>query len=88
MLSVVVVPLIVVISILFFGRVSKLYEAYQEQEANLSTSLQENLSGIRVVKAFARGDYERDRFEVENSETTAPSSPAWNQCQVSGRSVY
>jgi ATP-binding cassette subfamily B protein len=68
LLSVVVVPLIVVISILFFGRVSKLYEAYQEQEANLSTSLQENLSGIRVVKAFARGDYERDRFEVENSE--------------------
>ena len=68
LLSVVVVPLIVLISILFFGRVSKLYEAYQEQEANLSTSLQENLSGIRVVKAFARGDYERDRFEVENSE--------------------
>ena len=67
LLSVIVVPLIVVISILFFSRVSKLYEAYQEQEANLSTSLQENLSGIRVVKAFARGDYERDRFEVENS---------------------
>ena len=68
LLSVIVVPLIVVISILFFRRVSKLYEAYQEQEANLSTSLQENLSGIRVVKAFARGDYERDRFEAENSE--------------------
>jgi hypothetical protein len=24
----------------------------------------------------------------ENSETTAPSSPAWNQCQVSGGMVY
>ncbi|UCC85710.1 MAG: ABC transporter ATP-binding protein [Anaerolineales bacterium] len=68
LLSVVVVPLVVLISIFFFVRVSKAYEAYQEQEATLSTTLQENLTGVRVVKAFARQAYERDRFEQENWE--------------------
>jgi ATP-binding cassette subfamily B protein len=66
--SIVVVPLVVLVSAFFFRRVSKAYEAYQEQEAVLSTALQENLSGVRVVKAFARQAYERDRFERENWE--------------------
>ena len=65
-LSVIVVPLVIVISYFFFKRVSKAYEKYQEQEATLSTVLQENLSGVRVVKAFARQAYERDKFEREN----------------------
>jgi ATP-binding cassette subfamily B protein len=65
---VIVVPLVVLISIFFFKRVSKAYEAYQEQEATLSTTLQENLTGVRVVKAFARQAYERDRFETANWE--------------------
>jgi ATP-binding cassette subfamily B protein len=66
--SVAVVPVVVLISVLFFRRVSKAYEVYQEQEATLSTTLQENLTGVRVVKAFARQAYERDRFERENWE--------------------
>jgi ATP-binding cassette subfamily B protein len=60
--------LVVLISVFFFRRVSKAYEAYQEQEATLSTTLQENLTGVRVVKAFARQAYERDRFEGDNWE--------------------
>jgi ATP-binding cassette subfamily B protein len=67
-LSVVVVPVIVVMSYFFFKRISRAYERYQEQEASLSTVLQENLSGVRVVKAFARQAYERDKFERENAE--------------------
>jgi ATP-binding cassette, subfamily B, bacterial len=63
-----VMPLIVVMSYFFFGRVSKAYEAFQEQEAKLSTVLQENLTGVRVVRAFARQDYEIDKFESENYE--------------------
>jgi len=66
LLSIIVVPLVVMISCFFFKRVSKAYEKYQEQEATLSTVLQENLSGVRVVKAFARQAYERDKFEREN----------------------
>jgi ATP-binding cassette, subfamily B, bacterial len=68
LLSVVVVPLVVVMSIVFFRRISKAYERYQEQEASLSTTLQENLTGMRVVKAFARQAFERDKFERDNWE--------------------
>ena len=66
--SIIIVPVILVVSILFFRRLSKAYEAYQEQEAVLSTNLQENLSGIRVVKAFARQDYEMAKYEDNNLE--------------------
>jgi len=66
--SVLVVPVLVIISYFFFGKVSKRYQAYQEQEARLSTTLQENLSGVRVVKAFARQDFERQKFEKDNWE--------------------
>ena len=68
LISVAVVPVLVVVSIFFFGRVSKRYEAYQDQDGKLQTTLQENLSGVRVVKAFARQDYEIDKFERDNWE--------------------
>ncbi len=67
-LSIIVVPPIIIVSIFFFRRVSARYEAYQEQESKLSTVLQENLSGVRVVKAFARQEYERNKFETENAQ--------------------
>jgi ATP-binding cassette subfamily B protein len=62
---IIVIPLIFV-SVWFFKKVSAAYEKYQEQEAVLSTVLQENLSGVRVVKAFARQKYEMEKFEKEN----------------------
>jgi ATP-binding cassette subfamily B protein len=66
--SVVVIPIVMVVSVWFFKRISAAYEAHQEQEAALSTTLQENLTGVRVVKAFARQAYERDKFEQANYE--------------------
>ncbi len=68
LLSVIVVPFIVIVSVFFFKRISKAYEDFQEQEAKLSTTLQENLTGVRVVKAFARQAYERKKFEQDNWE--------------------
>ncbi|MDX1663325.1 MAG: ABC transporter ATP-binding protein [Candidatus Promineifilaceae bacterium] len=68
LISVVLVPLIVVVSILFFRRVSAAYEAFQEQEARLSATLQENLSAVRVVKAFARQEFEQEKFGADNGE--------------------
>jgi len=61
--SIIAVPVIIGVSTFFFRKVAKAYEAYQEQEATLSTTLQENLTGVRVVKAFARQSYEIDKFE-------------------------
>jgi ATP-binding cassette subfamily B protein len=66
--SVAVIPIIVVVSAWFFKKINKAYESYQEQEAKLSTTLQENLTGVRVVKAFARQDYEMNKFEKDNWE--------------------
>ena len=68
LVSVVVIPVVTIMSYVFFKRISAAYEAQQEQEATLSTTLTENLSGVRVVKAFARQDYERNKFEDDNRE--------------------
>jgi ATP-binding cassette subfamily B protein len=67
-MSIIAIPVIVLISALFFKQISKAYEAYQVKEASLSTTLQENLAGVRVVKAFARQTYEINKFERNNIE--------------------
>lgn len=66
LISVVVVPFVVIISVYFFKKIGERYELFQEQEAKLSNTLQENLSGVRVVRAFARQEYEIDKFEGDN----------------------
>lgn len=68
LLSIIVVPITIVLSLIFFRKVSDAYEEYQNQEAVLSNTLQENLTGVRVVKAFARQKYEQDKFDKENTE--------------------
>jgi ATP-binding cassette subfamily B protein len=67
-LSIICVPFTVGMSYWFFGRISKAYESFQNQDGVLSAVLQENLSGVRVVKAFARQGYEKNKFEKENWE--------------------
>jgi ATP-binding cassette subfamily B protein len=68
LVSVIVIPFILIVSLWFFKKVTDAYEKYQEQEAVLSTTLQENLTGVRVVKAFARQEYEKGKFEKDNWE--------------------
>ncbi len=67
-LSIVVMPIVIIMSYFFFGKVSKAYERYQEQEGKVSTTLQENLSGVRVVRAFAQQNHEIAKFETDNWE--------------------
>src|SRR5687768_4342414 len=66
LVSVIAIPFMLLVSTWFFKRVTKAFEAYQGQEAVLSTTLQENLTGVRVVKAFARQEYEKEKFEKDN----------------------
>ena len=68
LLSTPLLPVIAVVSFFFFRRIGTVYEAYQSQDAVVSNRLQERLSGVRVVKAFARQGYEIGRFEEENWE--------------------
>jgi ATP-binding cassette, subfamily B, bacterial len=66
LVSVATFPIIILLSMFFFQKESTAYESYQEQEARMSAVLQENLNGVRVVKAFARQKFEEDKFEAEN----------------------
>lgn len=61
-------PVMTVILRLVGGKVRARYRLVQEQFAAMSTCLQENLSGMRVVKAFARHRREIDRFTRLNDE--------------------
>lgn len=66
LLSVIAIPFIAVMSTMFFKRIHNSYESYQEQDGKVSAAVQENLTGVRVVRAFARQDFEKEKFEVDN----------------------
>ncbi|MBN2442750.1 MAG: ABC transporter ATP-binding protein [Spirochaetales bacterium] len=66
LLSSIVIPLVLIVSRNFFKRIFSSYNAYQEQDAKVSSVLQENLSGIRIVRAFARDEFEKEKFNDEN----------------------
>ena len=63
-------PVIILFSLLFHSRMSGLYQECDENEGLLSTYAQENLTGARVVRAFGREQYEKDRFEKQNNVYT------------------
>ena len=54
----------------FHNRISTEFEKADSQEGKLSATAQENLTGVRVVRAFGREQYERERFEAQNEEYT------------------
>jgi ATP-binding cassette subfamily B protein len=68
MISLSFVPFIFSFAIIFFIKVKKAFKASDESEGRLSNVLQENLSGVRVVRAFARQDYEIEKFDTHNRE--------------------
>jgi len=68
LVSLSLVPFIFVFAVVFFIKVKAAFKASDESEGRLSTVLQENLSGVRVVRAFARQKYEIDKFDVKNVE--------------------
>lgn len=68
LVSLSLVPFIFAFAVVFFIKVKAAFKASDESEGRLSTVLQENLSGVRVVRAFARQKYEIDKFDVKNVE--------------------
>ncbi|HEY7090461.1 MAG TPA: ABC transporter ATP-binding protein [Tepidisphaeraceae bacterium] len=59
-------PIIVGFSIVFFGKVRGSFKRMDDAEGAMTATLQENLTGIRVVRAFARQQFECDRFSEKN----------------------
>jgi ATP-binding cassette subfamily B protein len=59
-------PIIFAMSVRYFQVEKKAFQSWDEAEGSLSTQLQESMTGIRVVKAFARQAYERAQFAAKN----------------------
>jgi ATP-binding cassette subfamily B protein len=68
LISLSLVPLIFAFAVLFFIKVKIAFKESDESEGRLSTVLQENLTGVRVVRAFARQKFEIDKFDGKNAE--------------------
>lgn len=57
---------IIIYSSIFHGRLGDKFQKVDEEEGRLSATAQENLAGVRVVRAFGREMYEKKRFEDKN----------------------
>ena len=60
-------PVIIGYSAFFHSRIGKRFQDADEAEGALSSTVQENLTGVRVVRAFGREKYEIDRFDQKNN---------------------
>ncbi len=67
---IVIIPLpFVTLAILVAGRLmTRLFKRVQESFADLSTNVQESVTGVRVIKTFGKEDYFDDRFAEANQE--------------------
>ena len=61
------VPVIVLYSMLFYGRIAKKFHKADVAEGVLMVRVQENLTGMRVVKAFGREQFELEKFHEKNN---------------------
>lgn len=68
--STVTLPLILVYSAVFGKKIGRGFKECDEAEGALSSTVQENLTGVRVVRAFGREKYERERFKEKNDVYT------------------
>jgi len=72
-LALTMLPLLIVtgvVIVVFIIKLSPLFLLVQKKLDAVNTVLQENISGVRVVKAFVRADYENQRFEIANDDFT------------------
>ncbi len=61
-------PIIFFFAFIFFKKMQKAFLASDESEGEMSNVIQENLSGMRVVKAFNQEAYEMKNFAVKNQD--------------------
>lgn len=66
LISMAMVPILFTFAVVFFRKVKEAFRETDETEAQLTSVLQENLTGIRVVRAFHNQDYEIKRFTAKN----------------------
>lgn len=84
LVTMICVPIIIFLAFQVGSRLRPLWQKVQSETGVLGTIMQESLSGIRVIKAFVRADFEIDKYEVKNRELRelnmgAARMSAWNQ---------
>ncbi|MEZ4642910.1 MAG: ABC transporter ATP-binding protein [Chloroflexota bacterium] len=68
LLAIIPIPLLIFATVRFGAIVRPMFKSIQEQMGVLSSIMQESMTGIRVVKAFAREPYELQKFDEQNAE--------------------
>ena len=68
MIAISLVPVIVGYSLIFHRKIGSSFQKVDDMEGRLSAMVQENLSGVRVVRAFGKESYERERFGKANEK--------------------
>ena len=68
LIALAIVPVIVVLLLRFVRRIGPLFRGVQQTLGRLNSILQEDLAGIRVIRTFARENYERERYRSVNEE--------------------
>ena len=71
-----VTPFIFMITVMFKKVAGPVYVDLREKLAKMNTDAQENISGNRVVKAFAREEFEKEKFQKANSEYSQANKKA------------
>ena len=66
--SLVLVPVVFAVAVVFYRKLQTLFKCQAETEALATVILQENFTAIRVVKAFARQQYETEKFDKQNTK--------------------
>jgi len=62
------IPITIAYSGIFYSKIGKKFRVADEAEGELSAVVQENLTGVRVVRAFGRERYEADKFDEKNNK--------------------
>ena len=68
MIAIALVPVIILYSLFFHRSIGKSFQKVDDMEGRLSAMVQENLTGVRVVRAFGKESYERERFGKANNK--------------------
>lgn len=76
------IPAILVLMWIYIGKVQPLFQVRQQQLDGVNEVMQENLAGIRVVKAFVQSAYENRRFGRENQALKQASLHPMNYAMI------
>jgi ATP-binding cassette subfamily B protein len=84
LVTMICVPFVLLLAVQVARRLRPIWQKVQNETGSLGTIMQESLSGVRVVKAFVREEFEINKYEVKNRELrelnmSAMRLSAWNQ---------